>query len=107
MSKIPDHNMLDPYQVLGIPYTASEEQIKQAFQKKFAETNGSEIIITAYGKIRDPAGRRQLRWGNIQSYLRDPQQDIPSSSSSRDVQSIIKEVAFRTEWELGDEACLK
>lgn len=109
MSQLADQSdILDPYQILEIPHTASEEQIKQAFQKKLVETNGSEKIIAAYGKIRDSGGRRQFRWGSIQSYLKDPQQDIPSfQPKDVDVQSIIKELAFRTEWELGDETCLK
>ena len=106
MSKLTGQMMLDPYQILEIPYTASEEQIRQSFLKKMAETSGSEMIIAAYGKIRDSAGRRQFRWGSIWSYLRDPQQDIPPNEP-KDVPSIIKELAFRTEWELGDEACLK
>jgi hypothetical protein len=96
----------DPYRILEIPYTASEEQIKQAFQKKMGETGGSDVIIAAYGQIRDPAGRRRFRWGSIWSYLKDPQQEVPSVEPSN-IQAIIRELAFLTEWELGDDACLK
>lgn len=105
MNRLAEKGM-DPYQILGLPYTASEEEIKQAFQKKMTETSEPEMIIAAYGKIRDPAGRKQFRWGSIWSYLRDPQQDIPPAKP-KDVHMLIKELAFLTEWELGDDSCLK
>lgn len=96
----------DPYQILGIPYTASEEQIRQAFQKKMAEANGSEIMIAAYGKIRDSSGRKRFRWGSLSSFLRDPQQEM-EPPEKLDIHALVKELAFQTEWELGDETCLK
>jgi len=99
-------SLQDPYQILEIPYTASEEQIRQAFHKKMVETNGSEIIIAAYGEIRDSAGRKRFRWGSLSSFLRDPQQEM-KPSEKLDVDTLIKELAFQTEWELGDETCLK
>lgn len=90
----------DPYRILGIPQTASEEQIKQAFYKKMNETNGSETIVAAYSQVRDPVGRRRFRWGSIWSYLKNPPQDV-ASTKQVDIVPIIKELAFRTEWELG------
>lgn len=106
MNQLSENNSQDPYRVLEIPYTASEEEIREAFHKKMTETGGSEIVVTAYGKIRDPVGRRNFRWGSIWSYLRDPRQDIPPIDP-KNIESIIKELAFQTEWELGDESCLK
>lgn len=105
MSQLPENSLQDPYRILEIPYTASEEEIRKAFHKKMTE-GGSEVVITAYGKIRDSAGRRNFRWGNIWSIIRDPREDIPDAGPI-DIHSIIKELAFQSEWELGDESCLK
>ena len=95
----------DPYQILGISYHASEQEIKDAFQRKMIETKGSPVISSAYGKIRDETGRRIFKWLNIPGYFREP--PLEETLNRQTVECLIKELAFLTGWEMGDEECLK
>lgn len=89
---------IDPYRVLGVSYDASEEEIQQAFQQKMLESKGSQDIIKAYGMLRSPADRRKFRWGSVWSCMHGLDSE---EKAHTDLEAIVKELAFLTAWELG------
>lgn len=95
----------DPYKVLDIPYWATDTEIKLAFQKKLKETTDSKDVIEAYGKIRDPSGRSSVEWDSIR-YC-SSMQEVQSAPPAIDMEGLIRELAFCTPWELGDDTCFK
>jgi hypothetical protein len=101
---------IDPYRILGIPYTADEETIRNAFLKKMSESKDSSIIVNAYALIRDEEARRRFKWGNMWSCLNLEEIAeglIEKKMPQIELESLIKELAFQSEWELGDDSCLK
>lgn len=95
----------DPYHILELPYSASEEDIQKAFQAKMldASTN-TEALIAAYGKIRDRVGRSRFLWEDFRSCLFV--QEKPKAAINIDVEGLAKELCFANTWELGDDTCL-
>lgn len=95
---------VNPYQVLEIPYSATDDEIRQAFQCKMQDSQNSESIIEAYGLIRDSIGRQRFRWDKIETCLND----LPSSKeiSQEEILAFVKELAFLSPWEIGDDSCL-
>ena len=100
-----ENNEIDPYQVLDVPYWAAEEEIKAAFQKRMKESKNENEVISAYGMIRDKVGREKVEWGAIRfcSHGASPTEERPEI----DVEALVRELAFCTPWELGDDTCLK
>lgn len=94
----------DPYGILELPYTASEEDIQKAFQAKMLASTDKETLIKAYGKIRDRVGRSRFRWEDFRSCL--VKQEDPSQIIKIDVEALAKELSFANKWELGDDSCL-
>lgn len=92
---------MDPYRVLGISYDAGEEEIQQAFQAKMLECKGSQSsVIKAYGMLRTPADRRKFRWGSVWSCMHGVDSE---EKAHMDLEAIVKELAFLTAWELGED----
>ncbi len=100
---------INPYSVLGVTPSAVDEQIKQAFHAKLLQMGSSPLLVTAYSMIRDGAARRRYLWGQIESLFADPVLDMPAASEAPQVpvSELIRELAFLSEWELGDDTCLK
>lgn len=94
----------DPYQILGVPYWADDDEIKKAFQEKALSSPESKGFTEAYGKIRDTKSRAYLRWNTIETCISSPKSNTPSTPIN--IPSLIKELAFCTDWELGDDTCL-
>lgn len=100
---------IDPYRILGLPYNADEETIRKAFLKKMNESTDSSLIVNAYALIRDEQARRRFKWGNMWSCLNIEEiaeNNTQKKMTSGELESLIKELAFQSEWELGDDSCL-
>jgi hypothetical protein len=100
--KFPD--ALDPYALLNIPYSADGMAIQKAFQEKLDQGIDPDLLIRAYGMIRDPAGRNRFCWDSFNYCFFD--EDPSAAEESIDIPALIKELAFCSSWELGDETCL-
>jgi hypothetical protein len=97
-------NEMDPYFVLGLTYSATESEIQKAFHKKMQHADNQEIIIQAYSMIRNEAGRNSVRWNRFESYILNPFSDMEAETQI-DIQALIKELAFLSQWELGEDEC--
>lgn len=75
----------DPYRILGVRYSADQEQIKQAFRKKArsvhpdvstdpAATERFRAVHLAYQLLRDPELRRQVDAARTQSRAQEARQ---------------------------------
>lgn len=100
-----DKEQQDPYKVLGVSYSATQEEIQKAFQNKLKESPSSKEVIHAYGSIRDAHGREQFLWGNVCSCLALTHND--KEQRALDIPALIRELAFLSSWELGGDQCLK
>ena len=101
--------IVDPYRVLQLPYSATHEDIRNAFLEamKKATENEKESLIKAYGMIRDETGTQRVRWGALWSCLHEfDHEKAKPVRPSIDQEELIKELAFLSEWEMGDETCL-
>lgn len=97
------HDTIDPYVVLGIAYDSNDDQIRQAFHEAMHMKNGSSEVVNAYHLIRTQKDRLHYRWGQIQSFISMP---VFPKEKEMDVAELIREIAFQSEWELGDDQCL-
>jgi hypothetical protein len=90
----------DPYQVLEVPYSASEAEIQSAFHAKMKLAHDPQSIIMAYGMIRDQKGRDAFRWDDLRFcfYAAETKRERPIV----DIQTLIKELAFLSPWEIGE-----
>ena len=96
---------IDPYALLDVPYSATGEEIQNAFQAKMAITQDSAPLMQAYGMIRSQSGRNHVRWDKEWSFLVNP---FPiQETRSIDVVALAKELAFLSSWELGEDSCLQ
>lgn len=91
----------DPYAVLNVPYSADELEIQQAFQKLLDGEKDRELIIEAYGMIRDAKSREKFRWSDFRYCEAKLDQN---NQYSMDMEAVIKELAFLSPWEMGDDA---
>ncbi len=94
---------IDPYVILDLPYAASESEIQTAFHRKMKTAKDQELLIKAYGMIRNRTGRERWRWSSINSYLLNPFEG--HKKDNIDIEALIKELAFLSEWEMGEDAC--
>lgn len=94
----------DPYQLLNVPYCATDVEIKEAFQKKLKEHGNAQEVIEAYGKIRDPSGREKIEWGSIRYCSAEQPSQKTKGDMGKDLEGLIRELAFCTTWELGHHA---
>ncbi len=97
----------DPYRILAISPLASEAQISKAFQDKLrtvGEKGDREKLIHAYGLISNQAARDRFKWDEMSSIL----YQLPESDALPpiDLEALVRELAFLTPWELGDDACM-
>lgn len=108
MSRIFDLGQIDPYVILGLSYTATEEEIQKAFQTQVEavdkQSKEAELLMEAYGMIRNQSGRNRFRWEDMRSFLADPFQE--EINQRIDPVSLARELAFLSSWELGDDSCL-
>jgi hypothetical protein len=95
---------IDPFAVLELPYLADETKIQQAFQKKLKEASDPELIIQAYGMIRDQTRRNHFCWEDVRYCLLDTENQIKQEPI--DFSLLIQELAFLSPWEMGDDTCL-
>jgi hypothetical protein len=97
-------NEVDPYAILNISYHASDQEIQNAFQIKMSEKGtDTELVLFAYGMIRGQSGRNRWRWDDFRTFLFEP---FSLQTKSVDKESLAKELAFLSPWELGDDTCL-
>jgi hypothetical protein len=94
---------MDPYAVLEISSFASESEIQQSFHHKMKNAHNTEELIRAYGMIRDQAGRNRVRWDMLRSHLENPFKN--QQENDYDLPLLIKELAFLSVWEMGEDAC--
>lgn len=96
------NDIIDPYVVLGIAYDSNETQIRQAFHKAMHASNGSSEVVNAYHLIRTQKDLLQYRWGQVQSFISTP---VFPEAQTMNLEDLIREIAFQSEWELGDDQC--
>jgi len=101
----PEEEYIDPYQILNIPYSATNKEIQAAFHTMMEARRGeeSELVIRAYGMIRNESGRNQMRFDDYRTLLHCP---LHAEKRAFDSEELIKELAFLSPWELGDDTCL-
>lgn len=92
----------DPYAILNLPYSADATMIQKAFQEQMKLVKDQEALIEAYGMIRDPVSRERFRWNDH----RFCEAKIENENNSIDIEALIKELAFLSPWEMGDDSCL-
>lgn len=90
---------IDAYRVLGISPQANEEEIRLTYHQKIKDGDESEELRLAYDLIKDRVAREKYLWNSVHSYFEPLMKD--SFSSSFDVESVISEIAFLSDWELG------
>lgn len=95
----------DPYFLLDLSCEAHPDEIRAAFQKKLSETSDRETLVAAYGKIRGAGDRNRQRFDSIDSFLKNPLDFDENVSIKRE--ELIRELAFLSAWEAGDDSCLK
>lgn len=93
---------LDPYAILQIPYSSDEATIQDALQEQMKSSKDPEALIEAYGMIRDAPSRERFRWND----LRFCEAKVNVKKETIDVESLIRELAFLSPWEMGDDSCL-
>lgn len=94
--------VIDPYAVLKLSLDANDAQIKQAFHQAMQATHDPATITHAYHMIRTQEARAEYQWNNLCSYFCAP---LFSDNQNFDLEALIREVAFQSEWELGDDRC--
>lgn len=96
---------LNPFYVLGIPCDASDNEIQVQFHRKMQEGVNTEKIIHAYSQVRTQVGRNKIRWETINSHLLTPTEEFEIGKIKNDINiaELIKELAFLSPWELGEE----
>lgn len=94
--------MIDAYAILRLPFSASEQDIQARFQEMMKTEPDSELLVQAYGMIRNRSGREAYRWSQINHCLLDP----VAPSNAFDLATVIRELAFLSPWEMGDDSCL-
>lgn len=96
-----DYLQIDPYEILEISYDSSEKEIKEAFYKKLKEQNtNNDLIIQAYTLIKNEKARKEFQWNSIFSQFA-PYKNLDQKINESDIENLIKEVAFLSDWELG------
>ncbi len=95
---------IDPYLILEIPCSALEDEIQAQFHRKLKSSDNPDELIKAYGMIRDQVGKNRMRWDTLTTCMEDPSEK--TKMTVIDLPALIKELAFLTPWELGDDTCL-
>lgn|SRR5277367_1412701 len=99
---VQDKNWINPYQVLDIPYHATESEIHQAFLDKMKNGEDPNPYINAYGLIRDRVGRNQLKWDEIFTYAA-VMPTLDGNGIQSHLPGLVRELAFLSPWELGED----
>ncbi|MFT4554257.1 MAG: hypothetical protein ACI9S8_002907 [Chlamydiales bacterium] len=95
-------NSDNPYFIMGLSSSATDQEIREAFHEFLRRGEANERIREAYTKIKDAAARRLYRYLDIFSYLEaPPEQSIKNEVSSDKLEFLAAELAFLSEWELG------
>jgi DnaJ-class molecular chaperone len=89
-------SQLDAYQILNLPWDASEEAIRAAYHQKMIASQEQDLqqIKNAYDLIKNAKARERYRWNSFHSYFCKPQEE------AFDLEQVIQEIAFLTDWEL-------
>lgn len=104
MNSFPD---IDAYRVLGLPFDATEEEIRKTYHMKLKTEEdtkedtkkGSETLRQAYNLIRNEKARKQYAWNSLHSYILQP----PFyKEEAADLEGAAAEILFLSEWELGE-----
>ena len=89
---------IDAYKILEVPISANDEQIRFAYHQKVQSGNVTEIERSAYESIKDRNARESYLWNSVYSFLEKPPE---FAAELPDIESVIQEVAFLSDWELG------
>ena len=94
-----DFLQIDAYKILQISLDATEEEIRLAYHQKIQEGADLTLIGQAYSLIKDASARRKYLLFSMYSYFIIP----PVVSFEKgEVEAVIKEIAFLSDWELGE-----
>ncbi len=94
---------LDPFAILDLPYSADCVAIQNAFEKKMKTGFDPDLLIQAYGMIREPGNRNQFCWDDLRYCLIETEPSTPPPSY--DLTALVQELAFLSPWELGEDLC--
>jgi len=89
---------IDADRIVGVAFDATEEEIRAAYHQKVKAGDISEIVHKSYELIKDQDAREKYLWNSIHSYFEKPPGLL---SDSFDVEPVIAEIAFLSDWELG------
>ena len=95
----------NPYVVLGVPYGASETQIRKAYHE-IVRSNDPERLSEAseaYQKIYNKENRLRYKWLELESFVATPPVPQVRELDEQGRENIIKELAFLNSWELGED----
>ena len=90
-------SLIDAYRILEVPLDAGEEEIRIAYHTKLASIQNPEKISNAYALIRNENARKRYRLNSIHSYFQNPPKQ---ALKSIDIESLVSEIAFLSDWEL-------
>lgn len=91
-----DFSQIDAYRILGLSRDAEEEVIRLTYHQKVVSGEDSELVRQAYDLLRDAPSRKAYLWNSVHSYFLPP-----PVAKDFDVDSVIAEVAFLSDWEIG------
>ena len=94
-----NYPQIDAYRVLGLYPGGSDEEIRLAYHRKIKDGEEERTLAQAYELIRDAKARERYQWNSLYSYFSLFACEEGVSSS---LEEVIKEVAFLSDWELGD-----
>jgi preprotein translocase subunit Sec63 len=100
MSEAPTNN-IDPYSTLGLAPDASDEEIRVAFHALVKKFPQQKQLHDAYTAIRNQTARNLHKWNNLCSFIANPYR-TNHATEELDLEALIKEFAFLSEWEAGD-----
>jgi hypothetical protein len=90
---------IDAWRVLGIPFDATEEEIRKTFHRKLKNGEDHDRLKQAYDLLRDEKARKHYTLNAIHSYFLQP----PSCREEAvDLEGVAAEILFLSEWELGE-----
>ncbi|MBM3198066.1 MAG: hypothetical protein FJZ58_02270 [Chlamydiae bacterium] len=87
---------LDAYKLLDLQPGATGDEIRQAYHKKLQEQ--PELFSQAYKCICSEKEREHYFWNSVHSYFFS----IASEQNTSSLEEVIRELAFLSDWELGD-----
>lgn len=91
---------VSPYVLIGVSQNANDEEIQARFHEKMRGSSNQEQLLKAYIQIRNQAGRNDFKWNTIGSFIADPFKE--ENCSNLDLEELIKEIAFLSDWEVGE-----